>query len=132
MSTSNQPQHLPTDKSPYKLSARGNVAQASSQVNRMARRDPALYPLAFCIVGAFAITGYFGMTNLANPDPATRLHSKGMVKPWDDPSKHDTGGAVASFKYRYQTRDGHMEDGYPTMNQDVRKVKDDTPHKYHT
>lgn len=50
----------PSQKSPYKLSSAANITQASSQVNRMARRDPALYPLAFCIVGAFAIAGYFG------------------------------------------------------------------------
>lgn len=31
------------------------------------------------------------MAKVTNPDPATMLHSKGMVKVWDDPSKHDTG-----------------------------------------
>jgi hypothetical protein len=44
---------------PSKLTSRGNIAQASSMVNRFARRDPALYPLSFVIVGIFAVTGYF-------------------------------------------------------------------------
>lgn len=47
----------------------------------------------------------------------------GLVNPWDDSSKHDvTPGQVAAFKYRYKSRDGHMEDGYPVMNVDIRKV----------
>lgn len=44
---------------PYKLSMQGNIKQASSMVNRMARRDPALYPLSFILVGIAGVTGYF-------------------------------------------------------------------------
>lgn len=33
--------------------------------------------------------------------------------------------SAAEWKYRYKTREGHMEDGYPAMNQDVRVVSGD-------
>lgn len=33
------------------------------------------------------------------------------------------GSQVASFKYRYKTRDGHYEDHAPAMNTDARTVR---------
>lgn len=36
-----------------------NIKQGSSMVNRMAKRDPALYPLAFVMVGVAGACGYF-------------------------------------------------------------------------
>jgi hypothetical protein len=33
-----------------------------------------------------------------------------------------TNSQLAAFKYRHQTREGHMEDSLPTLNQDVRDV----------
>ncbi|CAK9784601.1 hypothetical protein CC85DRAFT_270110 [Cutaneotrichosporon oleaginosum] len=130
---SNQPHRLATDVDPSKLSSVRNIQQASSQVNRMARRDPALYPLSFIMVGIAAVTGYFMMSKTTETGLDRSMQARGMVNPWDDESKHEVqAGQTAAFKYRYKTRDGHMEDGYPTMNVDVRKVKGDTEHKYHT
>ncbi|BEI81490.1 hypothetical protein CcaverHIS002_0206500 [Cutaneotrichosporon cavernicola] len=130
---SSQPQHLATDVDPTKLSSYKNIQQASSQVNRMARRDPGLYPLAFIMVAVATVTGYFLMSKTTEPEEGRRMLARGMVNPWDDVNKQELGaGQVAAFKYRYRTRDGHMEDGYPTINVDVRKVKGDTEHKYHT
>lgn len=98
----------------------------------MARRDPALYPLSIIMVGIAGVTGYFFMTKASNVSGVERNLRESLVNPWDDESKHDvTPGQVAAFKYRYKSRDGHMEDGYPVMNVDIRKVEPGD-HKYYT
>lgn len=90
-------------------------------VNRMARRDPALYPLSFILVGIAGVTGYFAMQKAFEPDVERRFSQR--VNVWDGEDKHEVEpGTVAAFKYRYKTRDGHMEDAMPTMNVEVRKV----------
>lgn len=48
-----------TQVDPSKLSSVKNIQQGSSMVNRFAKRDPALYPLAFIMVGIAGVTGYF-------------------------------------------------------------------------
>lgn len=61
------------------------------------------------------------MKKAFEPDAERRF--VGRVNPWEKEDQHDTApGTVAAFKYRYKTRDGHMEDAMPTMNVDVRKV----------
>jgi hypothetical protein len=40
------------------------------------------------------------------------------VDPW---SSHS---AVAAFKYRHKTREGHYEDSLPALNEDVRNVSE--------
>lgn len=50
---------------PSKLSSVKNIQQGSSMVNRFAKRDPALYPLAFIMVGIAGATGYFFVSPLA-------------------------------------------------------------------
>ncbi|KAL7424778.1 hypothetical protein Q5752_000462 [Cryptotrichosporon argae] len=127
------PPRLPNEQPPHKLSTAGNVQQATAKVNRFAKRDPALYPLSAIVIGIFGVAGYFMMKKNTEPEPARKLMSRGVVNPWDSVDKHDTHPSqVASFKYRYKTRDGHMEDSHPTLNEDVRNLKDTAAHKYHT
>lgn len=54
---------------PHKLSQRANIQQATHKVNRFAKRDPALYPLSFIVVGAFAVAGYFLCVGSASQIP---------------------------------------------------------------
>lgn len=44
---------------PHKLSTAQNIKTASANVNRFAKRDPALYPLSIIVVGALGVAGYF-------------------------------------------------------------------------
>ncbi|RSH85712.1 hypothetical protein EHS25_003853 [Saitozyma podzolica] len=112
---------------------RANIQQATHKVNRFAKRDPALYPLSFIVVGAFAAAGYFFMTKSAEPDAQRSLVRGGMVNPWESTDKQDTHpSAVAAFKYRHKTREGHYEDSLPALNEDVRNLKDQVQHKFHT
>lgn len=53
----------------------------------MARRDPALYPLSFIMVGIAAVTGYFMMAKTTETGLDRSMQQRGMVNPWDDESK---------------------------------------------
>ncbi|KAK1920996.1 hypothetical protein DB88DRAFT_501821 [Papiliotrema laurentii] len=115
---------------PHNLTTAQNLKQATQSVNRFAKRDPALYPLSAVVVGALAVAGYFFTKKSTQPDAARQLMRHGVVNPWDDESKHDTGGAVANFKYRYRTREGHYEDHAPALNTEVRTLKNAAKHKF--
>ncbi|WRT68731.1 uncharacterized protein IL334_005711 [Kwoniella shivajii] len=118
---------------PHNLSHTGNLQQATKNVNRFAKRDPALYPLSIIVTGILGVAGYFFMTKASEPDATRQLMATGVVNPWDNKNKHDVHPSqTAQFKYRYKTRDGHMEDSHPTMNHTVQSLKDDVAHKYKT
>ncbi|WVW85253.1 hypothetical protein I302_107291 [Kwoniella bestiolae CBS 10118] len=118
---------------PHNLSHAGNLQQATKNVNRFAKRDPALYPLSIIVTGILGVAGYFFMTKASEPEPTRKLMSTGMVNPWDAQNKQDLGPSqTAQFKYRYKTRDGHYEDAHPTLNQTVEHLKQDASHKYRT
>lgn len=63
------------------------------------------------------------MTKASNPDPAKAfMQTNSVVQPWE--ANTDTHpSATAAFKYRYKTRQGHMEDSLPTLNEDKRTVR---------
>ncbi|WWD19360.1 hypothetical protein CI109_103819 [Kwoniella shandongensis] len=118
---------------PHSLSHTANLQQATSKVNRFAKRDPALYPLSAIVVGIFGVAGYFFFTKASEPDATRKLAQTGMVQPWDNAAKHDTHpSSVAQFKYRYKTRDGHYEDAHPTLNQTVESLKENASSKFRT
>ncbi|ORY32148.1 hypothetical protein BCR39DRAFT_524347 [Naematelia encephala] len=101
---------------PHSLSHAAHLQQATKNVNRFAKRDPALYPLSFIVVGALGVAGYFFMSKTTEVEPHKKLVRDGIVHPWDDASKHDTHPSqLAAFKYRYKTRQGHFEDADPAM-----------------
>lgn len=63
------------------------------------------------------------------------MQTNSVVQPWEANTDthpryvislivHDlTISATAAFKYRYKTRQGHMEDSLPTLNEDTRTVR---------
>ncbi|WVO14591.1 hypothetical protein L204_102226 [Cryptococcus depauperatus] len=117
----------------HRLSNAGNIEHATRKVNKFAKRDPALYPLSLIMTGMLGVAGYFFWKKSTEPDATRKLMASGMVNPWDSSEKLDTHpSSVAQFKYRYKTRDGHFEDGYPTLNQTVEHLKEGGAHKYRT
>ncbi|WVR09315.1 hypothetical protein IAU60_006380 [Kwoniella sp. DSM 27419] len=123
----------PNNADPHTLSHGANLQQATQNVNRFAKRDPALYPLAIIVTGILGVAGFFFMTKASEPEPARKLMSTGMVNPWESSDKHDTHPSqVAQFKYRYKTRDGHYEDSHPTLNSSMEQLKKDAAHKFST
>ncbi|WVF67680.1 hypothetical protein IAT40_002439 [Kwoniella sp. CBS 6097] len=123
----------PNNVDPHHLSQAGNLQQATKNVNRFAKRDPALYPLSIIVTGILGVAGYFFMTKASETEPQRKLMADGMVNPWDNKNQHDTHPSqVAQFKYRYKTRDGHFEDAHPTLNQTVEHLKQDASHKFRT
>ncbi|WWC90370.1 uncharacterized protein L201_005303 [Kwoniella dendrophila CBS 6074] len=118
---------------PHNLSHAGNLQQATKNVNRFAKRDPALYPLSIIVTGILGVAGYFFMTKASEPEPTRKLMAEGMVNPWDANKKQDLmPSQTAQFKYRYKTRDGHFEDAHPTLNHTVEQLKEDAAHKFRT
>ncbi|KAK4689635.1 hypothetical protein P7C73_g466, partial [Tremellales sp. Uapishka_1] len=119
---------------PHKLSTAGNLQQATNKVNRFAKRDPALYPLSFIVVGIIGVAGYFFMSKASQPEADKAFIARGsIVNPWDDKSKHDTHpSSVAAFKYRYMNKAGVMEDSPPAVSGDKLNISDATAHKFKT
>ncbi|RXK36931.1 hypothetical protein M231_05764 [Tremella mesenterica] len=65
------------------------------------------------------------MSKASEPEPHRALVQNGMVNPWDHKDSHDVHpSSTAMFKYRHKTREGHMEDSLPALNEDVRKLKE--------
>lgn len=44
---------------PAHMTQAQNLQQATSKVNRFAKRDPALYPLSIVVCGMLGVAGYF-------------------------------------------------------------------------
>ncbi|CAE6472595.1 unnamed protein product [Rhizoctonia solani] len=77
------------------------VQAPGSTLNRFARRDPQLYPLAAIMLAVTATGGYFLAQKSQTHDPAK---SFGTITPaWE---AHKPGDNVSEWKHRFRTRRG--------------------------
>ncbi|KAB5592995.1 Phosphatidylserine decarboxylase proenzyme [Ceratobasidium theobromae] len=77
------------------------VQAPGSTLNRFAKRDPQLYPLAAIMLAVAATGGYFLASKSQNHDPAK---SFGTITPaWE---AHKPGDNVSEWKHRFKTRRG--------------------------
>ncbi|GHJ87706.1 hypothetical protein NliqN6_4108 [Naganishia liquefaciens] len=107
------------------------VGKTGATLNRFAKRDPALYPLLIVVGGIFCTAGYMLSNKATNVEPAKAFMRGNVVNPWDDESKLDVHPSqVAAFKYRYQNRQGIMEDAPPTLSSSVRQMAGPNSHKF--